>query len=35
MSYLDILKLSAFGTTVQSCKHLSETLGYKHVSADE
>jgi hypothetical protein len=34
MSYLGTLKLSAFDTTVRSCMHLSETLGYKHVYAD-
>jgi hypothetical protein len=35
MLYLGTLKLSVFDTTVRLCMHLSGTLRYKHVSADE
>jgi hypothetical protein len=35
MSYLGTLKLSAFDAIVRPCMHLSETLRYKHVSAEE
>jgi hypothetical protein len=35
MPYLGTLKLSAFDAIDWPCMHLSETLGYKHVSADE